>query len=281
MLRSLSLPPLSFNSPSKTLKPYHLSSSSSLHPPFYLRFRTSNHENLRYLKAIGVIDRNTKPHQLPSPDAITQILSTINFFKSKGFQDTDFSRLTSICPQLISNNFDLTDVDPVFQFLASDLHASVQESRGLIFNCPQILFSDVEYCLRPTLNYLRQLGVAKLNVPSKLNAHLLNIREEKLRSKIKFLKSVGLSHKEAASFSARIPAIFGYSIENNLRPKLQYLLEEMERSMEELKEFPQYFGFSLEKRIVPRHLHLKKRDVRIKLNRMLMWSDQRFYAKWK
>jgi mTERF domain-containing protein len=55
----------------------------------------------------------------------------------------------------------------------------------------------------------------------------------------------------------------------------------MERDLEELKKFPQYFGFSLEKRIVPRHLHLKERGVRIPLNRMLMWSDDKFYAKWK
>ena len=33
-------------------------------------------------------------------------------------------------------------------------------------------------------------------------------------------------------------------------------------SVEELK-FPLYFGFSLEKRIVPRHLHLKEMNVQI------------------
>ena len=61
----------------------------------------------------------------------------------------------------------------------------------------------------------------------------------------------------------------------------KYLVDKMERSVEESKKFPQYFGFSLEKRIVPRHLHLKERNVQIPLNRMLLWSDQKFYAKWK
>jgi hypothetical protein len=28
-------------------------------------------------------------------------------------------------------------------------------------------------------------------------------------------------------------------------------------------------------------LHLKRRNVKIKLNRMLLWSDGRFYGKWK
>ncbi|KAL3597309.1 hypothetical protein D5086_008946 [Populus alba] len=90
-------------------------------------------------------------------------------------------RLTFLCPELLSLNFDITDVEPVFQFLTDDLHASVQESRGLVIKCPRLLFSDVEYFLRPTLNYLRQLGVNKLNVPSNLNAHLLNIRVEQMQ----------------------------------------------------------------------------------------------------
>ena len=72
----------------------------------------------------------------------------------------------------------------------------------------------------------------------------------------------------------RLPAMFGYSIDNNLWPKFKYLVDKMERSVEELK-FPQYFGFSLEKRIVPRHLHLKERKVQIPLNIMLLWSDQK------
>ena len=129
--------------------------------------------------------------------------------------------------------------------------------------------------------YLRELCVEKLNEPNKQNAFLLNTRVEKLRDKIRFLRSIGLRYEEAATFCARMPAIFGYNIDDNLRPKYNFLVEEMERSLEELKEFPQYFGFSLHKKIAPRHWHLKQRNVRIKLNRMLLWGDEKFYSKWK
>lgn len=161
------------------------------------------------------------------------------------------------------------------------MQASVEERRGIIVNCPQILFSDVEYCLQPTLNYLTKLGVKKLNAPNKQNAHLLNTRVAKLRETLTFLRRIGLNHEEAAGFCSRMPAIFGYDIKGNLKRKFEFLVEEMERDLEELKEFPQYFGFSLEKRIAPRHWHLKQRDVRLKLNRMLLWSDNRFYARYK
>ncbi|KAJ8763347.1 hypothetical protein K2173_002230 [Erythroxylum novogranatense] len=264
----------------KNLKPHHLSPSPD--PSHYVQFRTTYRENLRYLKSIGVIDANTHRNKLPLPDATTQLLATVNFFKSKCFADRDFAKLASRCPQLFSvDHFDPTDVEPVFQFLARDLQASQQESKGLVLYCPELLLSDVQYFLKPTLNYLKELGVSKLNVPSSLNAHLLNTREEKLRSKTRFLRSIGFSREETARFCARLPAVFGYSVESNLRPKTEFLKEEMKRSLEELKEFPQYFGFSLEKKIMPRHFHLKKRNVVVKLNRMLVWSDEKFYAKWK
>lgn len=280
MLYSLSLPSSSPSyPPAKPLKPRHLSPSP--HPSHYIKFRTAHHENLSYLKAIGVIGPNSKSRQFPTPNAISHILATLKFFESKGFLETDFARLTFLCPELLSLNFDITDIEPVFQFLTDDLHASVQESRGLVIKCPRLLFSDVEYFLRPTLNYLRQLGVNKLNVPSNLNAHLLNTRVEQMQVRFEFLRSIGFSHDEAANICGRLPAIFGYSIENNLRPKVEYLVDEMKRSLDELKEFPQYFAFSLEKKIMPRHLHLKRRNVKIKLNRMLLWSDGRFYGKWK
>ncbi|KAF5745689.1 hypothetical protein HS088_TW07G01281 [Tripterygium wilfordii] len=278
MIHCLSLSGLSSSYLAKTPNPNSISASPN--PPLFIKFRTSYHQNLRYLKHIGVIDSKTKSNKLPLPDTVDQILVSVEFLKSKGFSDADFARLAFLCPQLFSSDFDPTDIAPVFDFLTTELQASVEESCGLVVKCPQILFSDVEFCLRPTLNYLKQLGLEKLNVPSTLNAHLLNTRVEKLRAKIKFLKSLGFSYEEAKRVCARLPAIFGYSIENNLRPKFHYLVEEMERSVEELKEFPQYFAFSLDKRIAPRHMHLRQRNVKVQLHKMLLLSDTSFYKKW-
>ncbi|XP_059653825.1 transcription termination factor MTEF1, chloroplastic [Cornus florida] len=280
---SLSTPTVA-SSPSPFKNPQHSIplSSSSPHPPlFLLKFRTSHRHNLRYLTTLGIINPETKSHKNSSPETLHQILSTVNFFKSKGFRDADFPRLAFLCPELFSPVFDPTDVEPVLDFLSIDLAASDQESCGLILRCPRILLSNVEFCLRPTLVYLRELGLEKLNTPTNLNAHLLNTRVHKLEEKVRFLQGVGLSYEDSARVCARLPAIFGYSLENNLRQKIVYLVREMKRSVEEVKEFPQYFAYSLERRIAPRHLHLKQRNVEVPLKRMLLWSDQKFYAKWK
>ncbi|KAK7256288.1 hypothetical protein RIF29_29729 [Crotalaria pallida] len=269
VLHSLHLPTLSYS--------YYSSPSHSR----YIKFRTTYRENVRYLKTLTIIDPKTNPNNLPLPDAVNHILTTVNFLKSKSFTEPDFPRLHSLCPQLFSHFVDPTDISPAFDFLNDDLLATADQSRALILICPTLLFSDVELCLKPTLRFLQQVGVRNLNVPTNQNAHLLNTRVEKLRAKMRFLQERGFSYEEAANACQRLPAIFGYGVESNLEPKFRYLVKEMKREVDELKKFPQYFGFSLEKRIVPRHLHLKERGVRIPLNRMLMWGDEKFYAKWK
>ncbi|KAI8554283.1 hypothetical protein RHMOL_Rhmol05G0086300 [Rhododendron molle] len=287
MLRSLLNHPnptaiCSLSPPTNTPQSHHHHHSLST-PQHYLRFRISHRENLRYLQTLKILHPETKSQIPPPPETLTQILSTVDLLKSKGFSDPDFPRLAFLCPDLFSAaRLPHSQIESVFAFLAADLSASIEESHGLILKCPQILSSNVEFCLRPTVSYLRELGLKKLNAPSSLNAHLLNTRIDKLEEKVGFLMSVGLTRDESATVCARFPAIFGYSVENNLRPKFEYLVREMMRDgVEEVKGLPQYFGYSLEKRIVPRHLHLKRRDVVIPLKKMLWWGDEKFYAKWK
>ncbi|RZB53204.1 transcription termination factor MTEF1, chloroplastic isoform X1 [Glycine soja] len=260
---------------------YSHTSNRSPNSSGYIKFRTRYRENLRYLRALTIIDPKTKPEDLPLPNDVDHIIDTLTFLKSHSFSDADIPRLKFLTPELFTTAVVPSDVSAVFRFLADDLAATKSESRDLILRCPKLLFSHVDLCLRPTLQFLRQVGVQGLNRPTTRNAHLLNTRVDKLHAKVEFLQELGFSYEEAVRACARLPAIFGYDVENNLWPKFVYLVKEMERDLEDLKRFPQYFGFSLKERIVPRHLHLKKRGVRIPLNRMLMWADPKFYAKWK
>ncbi|KAF9609443.1 hypothetical protein IFM89_016243 [Coptis chinensis] len=280
LVHSLYFPTVSSVSPNKTPhKP--LPPSSSTHPPLLIRFPTSHRENIRYLKSLNIISPTTKK-KFFSPQTIHQILTLINYLKYKSFSDQQIKKLAFLCPELFSSDIVPTDINPVFEFLTTSLLASQDDSRDLILRCPDLLLSDIDDSLRPTLDFLKDLGLKKLNSPSNLNAHLLNTRVDKFVEKIGYLQSLGLTNDEARRVCGRLPAIFGYSIENNLRGKVEYLAEEMERCVvEELKVFPQYFAFSLDTRIVPRHLHLKARNVDLSLQKMLLWSDQRFYAKWK
>nr|GLL28478.1 transcription termination factor MTEF1, chloroplastic [Ipomoea trifida]GMD11079.1 transcription termination factor MTEF1, chloroplastic [Ipomoea batatas] len=258
-------------------------SSSSLSSPSQsslLKFHTCHRENLRYLTSLGIVKPEVKSHRNPSPESLQQVLSTVNSLKSRGFSEPDIARIALVCTRIFSLEFSPPDIQPVFEFLNDDLAASGEESRDLVMRCPYLLESNVEFCLKPTLAYLRELGLEKLNLPTTLNAHLLNTRLKKLQEILWFLQDAGLSRHESAKICCRFPAIFGYGIESNLKPKFSYLVRDMKRDVGELLEFPQYFAFSLRKRIIPRHLYLKQKNVKISLKRMLLWSDEKFYTKW-
>lgn len=77
----------------------------------------------------------------------------------------------------------------------------------------------------------------------------------------------------------RMPSLLTFSVENNFRPKLEFLVGEMGRGVGELKEFPQFFGYSLEGRIKPRHMMMVERGFgssAISLGDMLRVSDGEF-----
>lgn len=87
---------------------------------------------------------------------------------------------------------------------------------------------------------------------------------------------MGFSKEEVKSMVLRCPGLFTFSVENNFKPKFEYFVGEIEGELEELKEFPQYFAFSLEKRIKPRHVKVVERGVRVSLPLMLKTTDEKF-----
>lgn len=70
--------------------------------------------------------------------------------------------------------------------------------------------------------------------------------------------------------------MFCYSIKENLEPKFNFFVVEMGRDLKDLVEFPQYFSFSLENRIKPRHLRCLEKGVCLPLPAMLRSSEKRF-----
>ena len=90
------------------------------------------------------------------------------------------------------------------------------------------------------------------------------------------MENLGFSKDDAENMVLRCPALFTFSIENNLKPKFEYFDREMGRKLEELKEFPQYFAFSLENRIKPRHMEVMQSGINLTLSVMLKSTDEEF-----
>lgn len=232
---------------------------------------------LLYLQSLKVNTRkaldlnpNIRSTPLSTLHSITQCLS------SMGLDLSDVGRILDMYPQLLTAD-PYYDVYPILDFLLNTVQIPFSEIRKSITRCPRILVSDLETQLMPTFDFLTELGFVG---PSKLTAQttllLVSSVEYTLIPKIEYLKGLGIEHAEVRNMVLRSPGLLTFSVENNYKPKVEYFLKEMNGNLEEIKRFPQYFSFSLERKIKPRHQLLMKHGVIMSLSEMLRVSDGEF-----
>lgn len=183
-----------------------------------------------------------------------------------------------MCPRILTSSIG-KDLIPVFTFLSRDLKVPDSDFRRVIKKCPRFLVSDVRDQLRPALIFLQRLGFKDVTALAFHDPVLFvsNV-ENTLMPKLQHLMGLGLSREEAVGMVVRCPSLFTFSIENNFMPKYGYFVKEMGGGLEELKEFPQYFAFSLEKRIKMRHREMAEMGLRLPLSLMLKSTDNEFKA---
>lgn len=200
----------------------------------------------------------------------------ISFLQSKGIHQKDMGRIFGMCPQILTSDIK-TDLIPVFNFLFHDLKVPETNFRSVINKCPRLLTSSVRDQLKPALFYLQRLGFRDLKALAYQDPVLLvSSVENTLIRKLDCLVELGFSRNDAVGMVLRCPSLFTYSVENNFKPKFEYFDKEMKGRLEELKEFPAYFAFSLEKRIKPRHMEVVESGVKVPLPLMLKSTDEEF-----
>ncbi|MQL71218.1 hypothetical protein Taro_003529 [Colocasia esculenta] len=203
------------------------------------------------------------PRLLSTP--LADLRATADFLLSAGgFTPSDLRRICGMCPEILTAGGPRA-LAPVFAFLLRE--AGVDGLHGLrraVRRRPRLLVSDVAARLRPTLYFLQMLGVPDVG---RRHAPLLSC------------SGVGFLPWEARAMVRRFPQLFCYSIADNLEPKFDFFAMEMGRDLRELKEFPQYFSFSLKERIMPRHWRCADGGVFLPLPALLKPGDEQFVAR--
>ncbi|KAJ0259713.1 hypothetical protein HA466_0060260 [Hirschfeldia incana] len=273
------------NFPSLSFKPT-TSSSSIFFPPNPPDSSSSSitgtlesdlHEKLLYLDTLGIdflTLLNRHPPLLSSP--LSSLKSVVDYMTTPpiNFSLPDLRRLVSMCPELLTSPLTSHTI-PVITFLLREVGVdSTFDLRQALRRRPRLLACSVDLQLRPTLYFLRRIGIVN---PQK-HTYLLSCSVEgKLLPRIEFFeRRLGFSRRSAAAMFKRFPQLFNYSIGENYEPKLSYLVGEMGRDVREVLEFPQYFSFSLENRIKPRHVACAERGVRLPLAVMLKTKEDGF-----
>lgn len=69
-----------------------------------------------------------------------------------------------------------------------------------------------------------------------------------MRERVAYMRSVGMSAEQAAAVFARLPQLFGLDVNNNLAPKIRYLVHELGGNVTTLSNYPAYLSLSLTNR---------------------------------
>ncbi|XP_010258319.1 PREDICTED: transcription termination factor MTEF1, chloroplastic isoform X2 [Nelumbo nucifera] len=238
-----------------------------------LRFR----QKLLYLESLNVdstkaLDKNPDLRSAP----VESIKSVEKCLYSMGIERSDIGRIFGMHPQLLTCD-PYTDLYPIFDFLLNEVDIPFSDIRKSIVRCPRLLICSVRDQLKPTLYFLRRLGfVGPHAITCQTTLLLVSSVEGTLIPKLDYLQSLGFSYKETVKMVLRSPGLLTFSISNNFRPKVEYFLNEMKGDLAELKRFPQYFSFSLEGKIKPRHRLLVEHGFSLPLSQMLKVSDGEF-----
>eukprot|EP00249_Psilotum_nudum_P022722 c28623_g1_i1 orf=517-2010(-) len=234
-------------------------------------------ETLLYLESIGVDVNSMVCKDFSTVTCeVGKVRRVVHFLEYLGLRRKEVGRVLNICPELLHSAVD-RDLKQCTRFLLEEVGLQKKDMRTAILRCPRLLSRSVKDHLRPVLRYLQCLGFTEMGILVSKNPSLLTSGiGTKLAPKLRFLESLGLSHEEALNMVVRFPAIFNYSVEENLKPKYFYLINEIGGTLHDLKAFPHFFGFSLERRIRPRHQILLQRKISLSLPTMLKMTEKEF-----
>ncbi|WVZ96158.1 hypothetical protein U9M48_041829, partial [Paspalum notatum var. saurae] len=184
------------------------------------------------------------------------------------------------------------DVCSKLEFFVS-FFGSFEQILAATKKCSRVLTSDLDRTIKPNIEQLRQCGLSARDIAQLylhyprlavynqervrefvLRAEALGVRrssrtfkyavgvaacitKEKVAARVAFLKSaLGCSETEVAIAVSKMPSILGISNER-LLPKIRFLIDEVGFEPRYIVEKPSLLGYSLEKRLLPRHRVMK------------------------
>lgn len=246
-----------------------------------------------------------------APSIINNLQPTANFLLSMKVPISKVERMLTQCPGLLSRSPEKSFL-PAVQYLGTmglegkrltkavtasgnllcrspkelqqalefflDVGISPEHMSSVIYRCPEALTASIEDGLRPKMLFLRnKVGLRKEQLARVVRGYpeLLSMSTSAMLARLEFLKEMGFNGTDVAIMVHRFPPMLGYNVEGVLRPKLLFLVEEMDRSKDEVVLYPRYFSYSMD-RIQRRARVVANRNVEIDLKTLLQCNDDVF-----
>ncbi|WJX51464.1 Transcription termination factor mterf2, chloroplastic, variant 2 [Trifolium repens] len=170
-------------------------------------------------------------------------------------------------------------IDLEMNIVPKDLGVRNDGIANMLVKFPPLLTYSLYKKIRPVVIFLMtKAGVTEESIgkvialgPQLLGCSIVH----KLEVNVKYYLSLGIRLRQLGEMIADFPMLLRYNTDV-LRPKYTYLRRTMVRTLQDLIEFPRFFSYSLEGRIIPRHKVLVEKQINVKLNCMLACTDEEF-----
>ncbi|XP_073151340.1 transcription termination factor MTERF2, chloroplastic [Henckelia pumila] len=250
----------------------------------YLSIEEMN-KKVAYLKEFGLDDQDVgrllafKP-QLMACSIEERWIPLIKYFYYLGISKDGMRRILTVKPIIFCIDLESTIV-PKVQFLR-DIGVQDDAIGSMLVRFPSLMTYSLYKKIRPVVVFLlTKAGVSQRDIgkviglgPELLGCSIAN----KLDHNVKYFLSLGIKLPVLGEMIADFPSLLRYNIDI-LRPKYRYLRRMMVRPLQDVIEFPRFFSYSLEERIIPRHKIMVENQINFKLRYMLSSTDDEFHTR--
>ncbi|XP_058102551.1 transcription termination factor MTERF2, chloroplastic isoform X2 [Magnolia sinica] len=194
-----------------------------------------------------------------------------------GVRRDGMRRILTLKPMIFCVDLETT-IAPKVRFL-QDIGIREEAIGGVLVKFPTLLTYSLYKKIRPVVIFLMtKAGVSQRDIgkvialgPELLGCSII----DKLEVNVKYFLSLGITLQSLGEMIADFPMLLRYNLDV-LRPKYRYLRRTMVRPLQDLIEFPRFFSYSLEGRIIPRHKVMVENQINFKLRYMLPGPDEEF-----
>ncbi|ESQ46080.1 hypothetical protein EUTSA_v10000085mg [Eutrema salsugineum] len=237
---------------------------------------------ISYLKEFGLSTEDVgrllafKPH-LMGCSIEERWKPLVKYFYYLGISKEGMKRILFVKPILYCTDLEKT-IAPKVRFF-QDMGIPNEAIGNMIVKFPSLLTNSLYKKIRPVVIFLlSRAGVSQKNIGKviALDPALLGCSiGTKLEPNMRYYVSLGIKIHQLGEMIADFPMLLRYNVDI-LRPKYRYLRRTMIRPLQDLIEFPRFFSYSLERRIIPRHAIMVENRVNFKLRYMLACTDEEF-----
>ncbi|KAJ1393670.1 Transcription termination factor, mitochondrial/chloroplastic [Sesbania bispinosa] len=239
-------------------------------------------QKINYLKEFGLQSKDVgkllafRP-QLMACSIDEQWKPLVKYLYYYGIDRDGMRRMLTLKPMVFCADLQMTIVPKVKFF--QDIGVRNDAIGNMLVKFPTLLTYSLDKKIKPVVVFLMtKAGVSERDIgkvvalgPELLGCSIVH----KLEVNVKYFLSLGIRLRQLGEMIADFPMLLRYNIDV-LRPKYSYLRKTMVRTLQDLIEFPRFFSYSLDGRIIPRHKVLVENQINVKLRYMLGSTDEEF-----